>query len=172
MLGLHFLGTHHLPLPLQKLVSKPDSPILSLSMALKKTVLEKRKMAGSSSLVPPLSPENPDKFITLEAKKLYHESLYNRTFIARRGFSNSNVYFNFMIQENGWTKFCEHPPLVIASVVKEFHSNLRYRMDSTIYVRGKWLNFSAATINKVFNHVDDHSEAPTGPFSNTQTTTR
>ena len=60
-----------------------------------------------------------------------------------------------MIQERGWTKFCEHPLLGIAPVVREFHSNLRYQIDTTVYVRGKWVDFSAATINRVFNLVDD-----------------
>ena len=145
--------------------SKPDSPVLSFSMAPKKTVPEKRTRKGSSSVVPPPPHENPKKIITLEAEKLYHESLYNRTLVAEHGFPDSNVYFKFLIQEKGWTKFCEHPPPRIAPVVWE--SNLRYWMDSAVYVRGKWVDFSVATIKRVFNLVDDDNEAYRALFYHT-----
>ena len=98
-------------------------------------------MIGSSSCVPLLPLENPEKFITLEMEKLYHESLYNKAFLAEPGFPNSNVYFNFTTHDKGWTKFCENPLPRIAPVVKEFHSNLRYRIGTIVYVRGKWVNF-------------------------------
>ena len=74
-------------------------------------------------------------------------------------FLDSNVYFKFLIQEKGWIKLCEHPLPGIAPVVREFHSNQQYWMDSIVYVRGKWVDFSATSINRVFNLVEDDSEA-------------
>ena len=139
----------------------------SSSMAPKKTVPEKRKMKGSSSCAPPPPLDNPEKFITREAKKLYHESLYNRTVVAKRGIPNLNVYFGFMIQERGWTIFCAHPQLRIGPVVREFHSNLRFRVGTTICVRGKWVDFSATAINRVYNLVDDDSKAYRALFQDT-----
>ena len=89
-------------------------------MAPKKTVLEKRKGTGLSSLAPPPPPDNPEKFITREAEKLYHEFLYNGTFVAECGIPDSNIYFNFMIQDNGWTTFYAHPKIGITPVIREF----------------------------------------------------
>ena len=127
-------------------------------MAPKKTVPVKRKRMGSSLWAPPLL-DNPEKFITRDAERLYHDSLFNRTFVPERGISNSNVYFNFIIQEKGWTKLCEHPSPGIAPVVREFHSNLRDRIGSTVYVRGKWVDFSVAMINRLYNLADNDSDA-------------
>ena len=80
--------------PLKELGS-PNSGFLHLysSMALKKTVPEKRKRVGSSSRAPPPPPDNPEKFFTREAEKLYHESLFNRTFIEEHDIPDSNIYF-------------------------------------------------------------------------------
>ena len=127
-------------------------------MAPKKIVPQKRRTESSSRTPPPL-PEDLEKFITYEAEWLYHESLYNSTFVQKCGFPTSNVYFTFMIENKGWTKLCEHPPPGIALVVREFHSNLRFREDLRVYVCGKGVNFDAATINRTYN---------TGPlFQNT-----
>ena len=94
----------------------------------------KRKRTGSSSRVPPPLPDYPEKFITRDAETLYHESLYKKTFVQKRGNPNSNVYFNFVIHEKWWTKFCEHPVLGIAPIIREFHSNLWGQISSMVYV--------------------------------------
>ena len=128
-------------------------------MALKKIISEKRKRIGSSSRAPPLPLDNSEKFITREAKKLYHESLFNRTFVAERSIPDSNIYFTFMIRDRGWPTFCAHPQPRIAPVVKEFHSNLQFRVGSTVYVQGKWVDFNATAINWVYNLVDNDNNA-------------
>ena len=95
---IFFISRCFLAFPLQKIdPSKSGFSHLFSSLALKKIFPEKRKMIGSSSRAPPPLPNNPEKFITWEAKKLYHESLYSRKFFVERGITNSNVYFNFMI---------------------------------------------------------------------------
>ena len=96
------------------------------SMAPKKSVLVKRKRSVSASQESPPPSDNPEKFITREVEWLYPYSLFNRTFIPERGFPNSNAYFNFTIQEKGWMSLCEHPPLGITLVVREFLSNLSF----------------------------------------------
>ena len=103
----------------------------SFSMNPKKIVSVKRKRMGSSSRAPIPLPNNPKKFITRDAERLYHDSFFNRTFIL-----NTNVYLNFVIKEKGWTKLCEHPLPGIAQVVREFHSNFQSRIGSTVYVYG------------------------------------
>ena len=135
-------------------------------MTSKETILEKKGREPDRVHACLPLPENPEKFITRDAKKLYHESLYSKTFIAECGFSNFNVYFNFMIWDKGWTKLCSHPPPRIALIVREFHSNLRYRVGSTVYVREKWVNFSVVVINKVYNLVDDDSDTYKALFHN------
>ena len=70
-------------------------------------------------------------------KNLYHESLYNITFVVEHGIPYSNVYFNFMIQEKGWTIFCAHPQPRISLIVREFRSNLQFLVGSIVYFRGK-----------------------------------
>ena len=52
-------------------------------------------------------------------------------------------------------------------MAKEFHSNLLFRVGSTVYVRGKWVDFSAAVINQVYNLVDDDSDAYKALFKDT-----
>ena len=122
-----FISTGFPTLSLKELGS-PNLGVLHRysSMALKKIIPEKRKRIGSSSRAPPPPPENSEKFITREAKKLYHESLFNRTFVVERGIQDSNIYFTFMIRDRGWTTLCAHPQPRIAPVVKEFHSNLQF----------------------------------------------
>ena len=155
-----FISTGFLAFSLKELGS-PNSGFLHLysSMDLKKIVLEKRKRTGLSSRALPSPPDNPEKFITREAEKLYHKSLFNRTFVVEHDIPGSNIYFTFMIQEWGWTTFYTHPPHGITPVVREFHSNLRFQLGTTIYVRGKWEDFSATVINWVYNLVDNDSDA-------------
>ena len=136
-------------------------------MAPKKSVLVKRKRTRSSLRAPSPTPDNLEKFITRDAESLYHNSLYNKTFVLERGFPNSNAYFSFVIQEKGWTKLCEHPLVGIALIVCEFYSNPRFRVGSTVYVRGKWVDFSTIAINRLYNMVDDDSEAYEALFHNT-----
>ena len=52
-------------------------------------------------------------------------------------------------------KLCEHPPPGIALVVREFHSNLRLRVGSIVYVQSKWVDLSMTKINQIYNLVDD-----------------
>ena len=115
-------------------IPKPGTPLHTSPMDLKKTVPQKKRKIGSSSRTPSPLPKDPKKFITDQAERLFHESLYNGTFVPEHGFPTSNVYFTFMIENKGWTKLCEHSPPGIAHVVREFHSNLCFWEGSTVYV--------------------------------------
>ena len=57
---------------------------------------------------------------------MYHESLYNYTFVLERGVPTSNLYFTFKIKNRGWIKLCELLPPRIALVVRELHSTETY----------------------------------------------
>ena len=63
-------------------------------------------------------------------------------------------------------KFCEHPLPGIALVVLEFHTNLRSRVGSTVYVWGKWVSFNTVAINRFYNPIDNDNEAYTTLFQN------
>ena len=61
---------------------------------------------------------------------------------------------------------CEHPPPRIAPIIWEFHSNLRFQVGSIVYFWGKWVDFSATSINRLYNLVNDDGEAYTAIFPN------
>ena len=47
----------------------------------------------------------------------------------------------------------------MAPLVREFHSNLPFRDNTKVLVRGVWVPFDGATTNSVFELQDDYSEA-------------
>ena len=55
-------------------------------------------------------------------------------------------------------KILRGSPTWDSPVVHEFHSNLRGRVSSTVYVGGKWVDFSAIEINRLYNLVDDDND--------------
>ena len=127
-------------------------------MAPKKFVPTKRHRSDSISRVDPSPPEDPCRFISREAERLYHEWLYNSSFVLERGFPTSNAFFNFSIQNRGWQTLCAPPTPGVASIVREFHSNLRFRVGTIVFVRDRWVEFGAQTINQIYQLRDDDSE--------------
>ena len=73
----------------------------STSMAPEKSTPAKQQLSGSTSLAAPPPPKNPHRFVSQEAERIYHESLFNLLFIPKRGFPTSNAFFNFTIQNRG-----------------------------------------------------------------------
>ena len=104
--------THQFPFPHPVSPPPPISSPASLpSMAPKKQVPKKFKTTpGPSSCQHTPPPEDLDRLIIYAAERLYHDSLYNRTFMPEQGFTNSNAYFSYWVQRKGWGKICEHPP--------------------------------------------------------------
>ena len=100
----------------------------STSMALRKSTLAKRQRSGSTSQSAPPPPKDPHRFISWEVKRIYHESLFNRSFIPERGFPTSNAFFKFTIQNHSWQTLYAPPVPEVAPVVREFHSNLPFKM--------------------------------------------
>ena len=127
-------------------------------MAPKKTVLAKQHRSSSTSWATPPPLEDQCRFISQEAERLYHEPLCNRSFVLERGFPTSNAFFNFTIQTRGWKTLCAPLTLGGALVVREFHSNLRFRVGTTVFVRGTWVDFGAQTINQIYQLLEDDSE--------------
>ena len=105
----------------------------------------------------PPPPEDPHRFISREAERIYHESLFNRSFILECGFPTSNAFFNFTIQNRNWQTLCVPPVPRVAPVVREFHSNLPFKVGTTVFVRGRWVEFSAQAINRIYRLMDDDS---------------
>ena len=102
--------------------------------------------------------EDPRRFISREAERLYHELLCIRSFVLERGFPTSNTFFNFTIQTKGWQTLCALSTPGVALVVREFHSNLRFRVGTTVFIRGRWIDFGAQAINQIYQLREDDSE--------------
>ena len=67
------------------------------TMAPKKTVPAKGHRSDSTSQATPPPIDDLCRFISREEERLYHKSLYIRSFISERGFLTSNAFFNFTI---------------------------------------------------------------------------
>ena len=102
--------------------------LMSTTMAPQKSILAKRQRSVSTSCVAPTPLEDPHRFISREAERIYHESLFNRSFVPERGFPTSNAFFNFIIQNSDWQTLCAPPVPGVAPVVWEFHSNFPFKV--------------------------------------------
>ena len=49
----------------------------------------------------------------------------------------------------------------------EFHSNLPFKVGTTVFVRGKWVEFGAQEINRIYRLLDDDSANYRALFVNT-----
>ena len=123
-----------------------------------KTVPAKRIRSDSTSWEAPPPLDDQRRFISREAKWLYHELLCIRSFVLERGFPTSNAFFNFAIQTKAWQTLCAPPTPGVALVVREFHSNLLFWVGTTVFVQGKWVNFRAWAINQIYHLREDDSE--------------
>ena len=126
-------------------------------MAPWKLVPVKRQRSGSTSHAAPPPSNDLHRFISREAERVYHESLFNQSFVPERGFPTSNAFFNYTIKNHDWHTLCATPIPVVAPVVREFYSNLPFKVGTTVFVRGKWVDFSAQTINQIYRLQDDDS---------------
>ena len=55
----------------------------------------------------------------------------------------------------------------VASVVWEFHSNLPFKVGTTVFVRGKWVEFGAQAINRIYRLLNDNSAEYRALFAET-----
>ena len=85
-----------------------------------------------------------------EAERLYHESLCKCSFVPKWGFSTSNVFFNFTIQTRGWQTLCDPSSPIVAPVIREFYSNLPFRVGTIVFAQGQWVDFGAQPINQIY----------------------
>ena len=139
----------------------------STSMAPRKSTPAKRQRSGSTSQVAPPPPEYPHRFISREVKQIYHKLLFNRLFVPESSFPTSNAFFKFTIQNHGWRTLCAPPIPGVASVVREFHSNIPFKAGTTVFVRGKWVKFSVEAINRIYRMLDDDSVEYRALFADT-----
>ena len=51
-------------------------------------------------------------------------------------------------------KHSVHP---LPSVVQEIHSNLPFKVGTTVFIRSKWVEFNAQAINWIYRLLDDDS---------------
>ena len=118
----------------------------------------KRKTLSKPTPPPPL-PQNPGKYFTKAAEDDY-PFLSHTPFFYERGFTNIAINFaNLLKGMRNWNRLCEHPPLGITPVVREFRTNLRDRIDSTVFMRGTWVPFDSGIINRVFGlNYEDNEE--------------
>ena len=156
--------------PSPRFCCAPSSPVLLVciffsdfepsvtTMVPKKTIPAKRHRSGSTSREAPPPPDDLHRFISREVERLYHKSLCIRSFVPERGFPTSNAFFNFTIQSRGWQTLCAPPTPGVAPVVREFYYNLPFRVDTTVFVQGKWVDFRARAINQFYQLQEDDSE--------------
>ena len=123
----------------------------------RKSTQAKRQWFGSTSRAAPPPPEDPHRFVSREAERIYHESLFNRSFVPECGFPTSNAFFNFTIKNRIWQTLCASPIPGVALVVREFHFNIPFKVGNTVFVRGKWVEFGAQAINRIYYLMDDDS---------------
>ena len=55
----------------------------------------------------------------------------------------------------------------IGPVVQEFHSNLPFKVSTTVFVQGKWVELGAQAINRIYRLLDDDSAEYRALFANT-----
>ena len=85
------------------------------------------------------------------------------------------MLFNFTIQNRGWQTLCGPPPPPpphrqipgVAPVLLEFHSNPPFKVGTTVFVKGKWVDFSAQAINQIYRLQDDDSVEYRALFTDT-----
>ena len=55
----------------------------------------------------------------------------------------------------------------MAPIVGEFHSNLPFKVGTTVFVQGKWVEFGAQAINRIYRLLDDDSAEYRALFADT-----
>ena len=94
--------------------------------------------------------EEEDDFVSEEAYSIWKKHYAGKGFVGERGFSQLISPFKELIEQRGWGKFCKHKKSGYAAVVREFYSNLVWRMENSVYVRGVWVPYGAETINEMY----------------------
>ena len=98
-------------------------PTVREKHSMKNMAPKKRQTTPKPTSSPPL-PQNPQKFISKEAEDDY-QFLNHTLVVLERGFPPIASNFGNLLQGiQSWNKLCEHPPLGVAQVVREFHTNL------------------------------------------------
>ncbi|GMN61530.1 hypothetical protein TIFTF001_030607 [Ficus carica] len=104
------------------------------------------------------------KFESELAMKRFNDSFAERNLWPERGFAyiSSDTlgypkHIYSVIFNNKWKNFCKHPSAAIVSFVREFYANFDVGNPNSVYVRGKRVDISGATINDVYrlNDVED-----------------
>lgn len=98
-----------------------------------------------------INDEARERFDLLKSKTVIYERGFH---IEARGWSHSYVQ---QIETLGWTTFWHPRTEAMLPWVQEFYANARFHADGRVAVRGKPVDFSARTINTLFEipHIDD-----------------
>lgn len=98
--------------------------------------------------------EKDNRFVNEQARQRY-ESLQSIPFIYERGFIMEkrgwSVSYAAQIQALGWESLCHPRTEAVLPWVYEFYSNAKYSEGDSVLVRGRMVNFSAQTINDMFD---------------------
>ncbi|PIN12572.1 hypothetical protein CDL12_14821 [Handroanthus impetiginosus] len=89
------------------------------------------------------------RFISQEAENYHNERLLSRAMVRERGIQRVDD----IAQRRHWEDFLNNPGVANKTLVREFYANLRFtdQQRPTVIVRGKNINFSARTINSLFD---------------------
>ena len=91
------------------------------------------------------------KFINEGAADRFDTICKNRSFIKEKGFPHLDDFFRKTIANKGWRALCQLPRPAAMSVVREFYANLASYVVKKVRVHGVLVDFSAKSINQIYN---------------------
>ena len=91
------------------------------------------------------------RFVNEGAADRFGTICKNRSFIKEKGFHHPDDFFRKTIATKGWWALCQPPRLAAMSVVREFYANLASHVVKKVWVRGVLVDFSAESINQLYN---------------------
>ena len=94
--------------------------------------------------------EEEDDFVSEEAFSNWKKNYAGKGFVGERGFNQLISPFMELIEQRGWEKLCKHQRSGYAVVVREFYSNLVWKKENSVFVRGVWVPYGADTINAMY----------------------
>jgi hypothetical protein len=126
------------------------------------------KKATAMSPVNSASDSDYDTFVNVDAETRFSTYISSKSFFTERGFVFSMDDANPMIPEEistsinglGWKKLAKQPQSYNAQMVKEFYANLTNpsQKKREVVVRGKWVLYSEANINRFFGIKDEEDQ--------------
>ena len=92
-----------------------------------------------------------DDFVSERVHVVMEQTLLHKDFIRERGFNKLISPFREVMENRGWNLLCDHKPVGLTTVVKDFFANMVGKKDKMCYIGGKRISFDMKEINKTYN---------------------